>query len=214
MKVGILGTGMVGQALGTGFVAHGHDVMMGSRDAGNEKLAEWVAKMGERASGGTFSAAAAFGEVVVLATLWSGTEHAIQLAEPRALAGKVVIDTTNPLVFSGDGPPSLALGYTDSAGEQVQRWLPDARVVKAFNIVGAGHMVNPSFPDGPPDMFIRGNDADAKETVTGVLQTFGWSTIDVGDIKGARLLEPLALLWIDYGFRTGGWDHAFKLLRK
>ena len=214
MKIGILGTGVVGQALGAGFAALGHDVKMGSREPGNEKVMAWVQKAGPRASGGTFAEAASFGEIAVLCTLWSGTESALKLADHRNLGGKVVIDATNPLVFDRGGPPRLALGHTDSGGEQVQRWLPNARVVKAFNIVGHAHMVNPSFPGGPPDMFICGNDDGAKATVATVLRDFGWPSIDIGGIEGARLLEPMCILWVACGVRTGGWNHAFKLLRK
>jgi predicted dinucleotide-binding enzyme len=215
MKVGILGTGNVGQTLGNGFAALGHDVKMGSRDSRNEKMKQWVAEAGPRASSGVFADAAAFGEVVVLATLWGGTENAIQQAGPKNCAGKVVLDTTNPLVFKPNSPPSLALGHTDSGGEQVQRWLPDARVVKVFNIVGNAHMVNPSFPGGPPDMFIGGNDDGAKEVVTDICKAFGWpGTVDLGGIEAARLLEPMCILWVLYGIRTGGWNHAFKMLKK
>ena len=214
MKVGILGTGDVGQALGAGFAQLGHDVMMGSRDPQSEKVQGWVAKTGSHAGAGTFAEAARSGEVLLLATLWSGTESAIRLAGPANFAGKVVMDATNPLVFTPGAPPSLALGHTDSGGEQVQRWLPAARVVKVYNTVGHAHMVNPNFPGGPPDMFICGNDAAAKKTVTDICRAFGWPTIDVGGIEGARLLEPLCILWVRYGFVTGGWDHAFKLLRK
>ena len=212
MRVGVLGTGTVGQTLGTGLIALGHDVMMGSRSANNDKSAAWAAAAGERASAGTFADAAAFGELIVLSTLWTGTENAILLAGSQNFAGKTVIDTTNPLVAS-DGLPSLALGTTDSGGEQVQRWLPDAHVVKAFNIVGAPHMVHPALPGGPPDMFIAGNEDAAKAIVTDILTAFGWSTIDIGGIEGARLLEPLCILWVLYGVRTGTWNHAFKLLR-
>jgi predicted dinucleotide-binding enzyme len=210
MKVGVLGSGDVGKTLGAGFAGLGHEVKIGSRDPG--KLTDWVEKTGPKASAGTFAEAAAFGEVVVLSTLWTGTEHAIQLADVKNFGGKVVIDTINPLAF--DGGPHLAIGHTDSAGEQVQRWLPGARVVKAFNIVGYAHMVHPDFPGGPPDMFICGNDDGAKQTVTGILKDFGWPAIDIGGIEGARLLEPLCILWVGYGIRTGTWNHAFKLLRK
>ena len=215
MRIGILGTGDVGRTLGAGFASLGHEVMIGSRDAGSAKVRAWLEQTGDRASAGTFADAAAFAEVAVLATLWSGTENAIRLAGPQNLAGKVVIDATNPLVFTPGAPPALALGHTDSGGEQVQRWLPESRVVKAFNIVGHAHMVNPQFPGGPPDMFICGNDADAKKTVTEFLTVFGWPpAIDLGGIEGARLLEPMCILWVIYGFRTGGWNHAFKMLRK
>ncbi len=214
MKIGILGTGDVGRALGAGFAARGDDVKMGSRDARNEKALAWAAKTGPRASTGTFADAAAFGEVVVIATLWTGTEGAIRLAGPAAFAGKVVIDVTNPLDFSAGMPPRLALGHTDSGGEQVQRWIPGARVVKCFNTVGNAHMVNPRFPGGPPDMFLCGNDADAKRVVEKICADFGWPTIDIGGIEGARVLEPLCILWVVCGVRWGSWNHAYKMLRR
>ncbi len=214
MKVGILGTGDVGRALGTGFAKKGHEVKMGSRDAANPKLAAFVKQAGPKASGGTFAEAAAFGEVVVLATLWSGTESALKMAGAKNLAGKVVMDATNPLVFTPNAPPGLALGWNDSGGEQVQRWLPDAKVVKVYNTVGNSLMVDPVIPGGPPDMFICGNDAGAKEAVTKICAGFGWPTFDIGGIEGARLLEPLCILWVLYGMKTGSWSHAYKMLRK
>lgn len=215
MKVGILGSGIVGQVLGKGFASLGHDVKMGSREPGSDAIKQWVAGVGGRASAGTVAEAAAFGEVAVLATRWDGTENAIRLAGPQTLAGKVVIDVTNPLVFAPNAPPRLALGHTTSAGEQVQRWLPEARVVKAFNSVGNAHMFRPQFPGGPPDLFICGNDAAAKRTVTEIGKAFGWpGVINIGGIDGARLLEPLAMLWIVHGIRSNSWNHAFKLLRK
>ncbi len=214
MKIGILGTGDVGRALGNAFIALGHEVKMGSRDARNQKAVEWASTSGINASTGTFADAANFGDVIVLALLWSGAENALKLAGPENFAGKVVIDAINPLVFEPGKPLALAIGHTDSAGEQVQRWLPAARVVKAFNSVGHAHMFKPDFPCGPPDMFIAGNDPAAKQTVTGILTDFGWATIDVGGIEGSRLLEPLCILWVGYGMRTGTWNHAFKLLRK
>jgi 8-hydroxy-5-deazaflavin:NADPH oxidoreductase len=212
MKIGILGSGDVARALGAGFAKHGHDIKLGTREPA--KLADWTKQHGARASAGTFAETVAFGELIVLATLWTGTKSAIDLAGGAArFAGKTVIDATNPLDLS-TGAPRLALGHTDSGGEQVQRWLEGAHVVKAFNTVGNAHMVNPDFPGGPPDMFIAGNDDGAKRTVTGVLTQFGWNTIDVGGIDGARLLEPLCILWVTYGVRHKSWNHAFKLLRK
>lgn len=212
MNVGILGSGAVGQALGLGFLEAGHDVRIGTRDPG--KLKDWIAKAGPRASAGSVADTAAFGELIVLATKWDGTEAVIRAADPARFAGKVVIDATNPLVFRQGAPPQLALGHTDSAGEQVQRWLPKARVVKAFNIVGNAHMVQPRFPGGPPDMFICGNDAAAKQTVIDICAAFGLPASDLGSIEMARYLEPLAMVWIVYGFRNNTWNHAFKLLHK
>jgi predicted dinucleotide-binding enzyme len=178
MKIGILGSGDVGQVLGAGFAGLGHEVLLGSRDPLQEKVRAWVEKTGRGVKAGTFAEAAAFGELAVLATVWEGTENALRLAGPERLVGKVVIDATNPLDFSSGMPPKLAVGHTTSGGEKVQGWLPAARVVKAFNTVGNPHMVKPQFPGGPPDMFICGNDARAKETVSGLLRAFGWSSID------------------------------------
>jgi predicted dinucleotide-binding enzyme len=215
VKVGVLGTGEVGHALGTGFVANGHDVLMGSRKAGNEKARAFVKQAGPKASAGTFADAAKFGDVVVLATKWTGTKGAIDLAGgAKAFAGKVVLDVTNPL-DTAKGGYRLTLAGDDSGGEQVQRWLKGAKVVKVFNIVGAADMVNPRFPGGPPDMFICGNDEGAKRTTGEICRQFGWPpVIDLGGIEGARAIEPLCILWVQYGLRTDTWNHAFKLLRK
>lgn len=214
MKIGVLGAGAVGQALGKGFAGIGHDVKIGTRDPGQEKITSWIAKTGPRASAGSYAEAAAFGELLVLATPWSGTQNAITLSDTKNFSGKIVIDVTNPLDFSAGPPPKLALGHTDSGCEQVQRWVRAGRVVKAFNIVGNADMVNPKFQGGPPDMFICGNDDAAKKTVTEILTKFGWATIDLGNIEAARYIEPLAMVWITYGFRTNLWSQAFKLLRK
>jgi hypothetical protein len=214
MKIGVLGSGDVGRRLAGGFICRGGDVMIGSREPGSDKLKEWKAQNGPRALTGSFSDAAQFGELLVLATLWSGTEHALRLAGAENCAGKVVIDATNPLVFSENGPPSLALGWKDSAGEQVQRWLPKSRVVKAFNIVGNNHMIKPDFPCGPPTMFIAGEDDEAKRMVTGILDGWGWEVCDIGGIEGARELEPMCILWVKYAMHSGGRDHAFKMLHK
>jgi 8-hydroxy-5-deazaflavin:NADPH oxidoreductase len=213
LKIGILGTGDVGRTLGNGFIALGHEVKMGSRDAHNEKAVAWASTSGINASTGTFADAVKFGDVIVLALSWAGAENAIQLAGAENFAGKVVIDAINPLVFTPKGL-ELAVGHTDSAGEQVQRWLPSAHVVKAFNTVGYAHMFKPDFPGGPPDMFICGNDAGAKRTVTDILKDFGWPAIDIGGIEGSRLLETLCVLWVGYAMSSGSTNHAFKLLRK
>jgi len=214
MNIGILGTGDVGRDLAAGLAGLGNKVMIGTRDPKGGKVQAWLSSAGKGVSAGTFAESAKFGEIVILATLWGGTENALTLAGKQNLAGKVLIDATNPLVFAPGKPPALALGHTDSGGEQVQRWVPGARVVKCFNMVGHSHMVKPSFPGGPPDMFICGNDAAAKEAVTALLTSLGWPATDIGGIDGARLLEPLCLLWVTYGARTGGWNHALKMLKK
>ena len=216
MKIGILGSGEVGRRLGDGFIELGHAVKIGSRNPNQEKITEWMAKHNkEKVSSGTFAEAASFGELNVIATSWAGADEAIRMADPKNFAGKVVIDVINPLDFSKGMPPRLAIGHTDSAGETVQRMLPESKVVKAFNIVGNPHFIHPDFPGGPPTMFICGNDDAAKKTVIdNILTKLGWETIDIGGIEGARLLEPLALLWIMHYFRTGNGNHAFKLLKK
>lgn len=213
LKIGVLGTGDVGRVLAGGFVALGHEVMMGSRDAANPKAVEWAQNAGSGASVGTFAEASRFADVVILATSWQGTQSALQMAGPENFVGKVVIDATNPLDFS-QGGPRLAIGHTDSAGESVQRWLPGARVVKCFNIVGNPHMVNPSFPGGKPDMFICGEDDTAKAVVSELCAGLGWSTVDIGGIEGARYLEPMAMVWISTFMKQGSGNHAFALLRK
>jgi len=212
MQIGILGSGEVGQALGLGFIQLGHDVKLGSRDP--DKLKPWVAKAGRRASAGTLEETTRFADIAVLATVWSGTENALKLGNAAAnLAGKLVMDVTNPVIAETANPLRLALGHTDSGGEQVQRWLPQSKVVKAFNTVGAADMVEPQFAGGTPDMFICGEDASAKQVVAGFCKGFGWGVVDMGGIEGARFLEPLCLLWVEYGMRTQTWHHAFKLLR-
>ncbi|HYO05720.1 MAG TPA: NAD(P)-binding domain-containing protein [Phototrophicaceae bacterium] len=219
MRVGILGSGEVGQRLGDGFMQLGYSVKIGTRNPKKEEILEWIDSHGGhegKASSGTFAEASSFGEIVVLATSWSGASNAIRLANSVNLEGKITIDVTNPLDFSLGVPPQLALGHSDSAGETIQRLMPKSKVVKAFNTVGSPHFVHPDFPNGgPPTMFICGNDEESKKFVTyNVLGKFGWETIDIGGIEGSRLLEPLASLWITYYFRNGTGDHAFKLLQK
>ena len=148
-----------------------------------------------------------------MATLGVATEEVIRIADPENFRGKVVIDATNPLDFSPGRPPRLAIGHQDSLGERVQRWLPNARVVKAFNTVGNALFFKPKFSDGPPDMFICGNDAEAKRTVSQICGDFGWGVIDIGGIEGSRYLEPMCMTWVLHGILSGSWTHAFKMLR-
>jgi predicted dinucleotide-binding enzyme len=211
MKVGILGSGDVGKAFARAFGAIGHEVKIGSRSP--EKLAEFVNGQGDRVSSGTFEETASFGDLIVLATHGVATEEAIKLAGKKNFDRKVVIDATNPLDFS-TGAPRLSVGHTDSLGEQIQRLLPDARVVKAFNTVGNGLFFKPELPGGPPDMFIGGNDADAKKLVAQVCDAFGWSVIDLGGIDASRHLEPMCMVWVLHGVSSGSWTHAFKMLHK
>ncbi len=214
MRIGILGSGGVGQDLGLGFIGLGHEVKMGSRTPAKAEIKAWLAKAGKKASAGTFAEAAAFGEMAVFAIRWTGAENAIRLAGPGNLAGKVVVDTTNPLHVKPNALPGLAVSGDDSASEQVQRWLPKAKVVKAFNTVNHAHMYKPSFPGGPPDMFICGDDPAARKTVAGICREFGWGVVDMGKLEAARLLEPLALIYIQNAIQTNNWDCAFKLLKK
>ncbi len=213
MKIGILGSGDVGKALARGFASRSHEVTISSREP--EKLQEFVAGQNGRIRAGSFKEAAESGELVVLATLFAGTKHAIELAGPSNFAGKPVIDCTNPLKFEEGKMPELSIGFDNSAGEEVQRWLPDAKVVKAFNIIGSQFMIDPRLPGGPPTMFIAGNDDGAKKTVTELIESLGWqgAVSDLGGIEESRYLEPMCIVWVHYGIRTGSWSHAFKMLR-
>ncbi len=212
MQIGIVGSGNVGQTLGAGFIESGHEVMIGSRDPEKADLVAWKDRVGDGGRTGTVAEAAAFGDLVVLATAWDGTEAALALAGADHLAGKVLIDATNPMRFTTR--LELTLGFEDSAGEQVQRWLPGARVVKAFNTVGWELMNRPTIDGGPPDLFICGDDEEAKGTVAELARELGWDVFDAGDLAAARFTEPLAMLWIGHAVATGSRNHAFKLLRE
>jgi len=213
-KVGILGSGDVGQALGRGFASHGYDVKIGSRTPESEKLKAWVAKCQGKASTGTFSETAAHGEILVLATLGTAVEEAISLSGREKFAAKLVIDATNPLDFSKGMPPGLFVGMTDSLGERVQRLLPTAKVVKCFNTVNNQTMINPNMKEGLPDMVICGNDDGAKRHVAGILKEFGWAEpIDIGGIEDARWLEAYTALWIRLALKLGNWGIAAKFLK-
>ena len=213
MRVGVLGSGVVGQRLAAGFTSRGHDVMIGSRDPGKPELGEWLSGDGAGIAAGTFAETAAHGELLVLALLGNAAEQAIADAGTERFAGKVVIDAMNPLDFSGGFPPKLSISGEDSLGERVQRALPDARVVKAFNTIGSPYFVDPSFTEGLPTMLIAGDDEDAKRAVGDVLADFGWSdVVDLGGIEGARELEAICIAWVKIGGRRGAWDHGFKVL--
>jgi len=211
MKVGILGSGVVGQALGGGFASRGYSVKLSSRTPYSQKLKEWVRKNGKNASTGTFAEAAAFGDLLVLATPGTAAEVAIDLAGRNNFDGKVLIDVTNALDFRG-GSAGLFVGTTDSLGERIQNKLPKAKVVKCFNTVGNTQMVDPKHNDA--EMLICGNDDAAKKEVSRIVTEFGWKgVIDVGGIDGARWLEALVPLWVRVGTKLNVWDHVFKVLR-
>lgn len=211
MRIGVIGSGPVGRALAAGFAAHGHEVTIGTRaPEDNDALQAWAAQH-DGVAIGSFAAAAEAAEVVVLATRGTAVEQAIETAGSAHFAGKVVIDATNPLAPDpATGGPGLAVGHTDSGGERVQRALPDARVVKAFNTVNNALMVDPALPGGPHPMFVAGDDPDAKTAVAALLRDVGWRAFDVGGIEQSRQLESLVLLWVAVGQARGGrYDHAF-----
>ena len=211
MRVGILGSGVVGQVLGAGFIQHGHAVVMGTRSP--DKLAEWAAK-NPKGRVASFAEAAQHGEVVVLAVKGVAAADALREAGTAHLARKPVIDTTNPIIEQPpvNGVLSFFTSINDSSMERLQREFADAKFVKAFNCVGNAWMVNPQFKSGKPTMFICGNDEAAKRVVTGILDQFGWETADMGKVEAARAIEPLCMLWCIPGFLRNEWHHAFKLL--
>lgn len=210
MKIGVLGSGKVGQALAKGFASHGYEVMIASRNENNRKLKSWAKKVSNKISTGSFSQASIHGDAIVLATLGSGTEEAIDLAGPSNFKGKLVIDATNPLDVSKSSPLGLFVGTTDSLGERIQRKLPDTKVVKCFNTVPNTQMVNPTFKD--PMMLICGDDVTAKRVVAKILKQFGWKKIiDIGGIDGARWLEALTALWVRVGLALNTWNHIFNV---
>jgi len=216
MKIGIIGSGAVGQALGRGFAELGNEVMLGTRDPNAAKIHDWLTKTGKGTQAGTFEETARFGELIVFCPKFLAAEEIIKLAGKNNFTGKIVIDTTNPIA---DAPPENGVlkyvtGNNESGGELIQKWLPDSHVVKAFNSAGNSSMFRPKYEEGQPTMFICGNDADAKKKVTEILKDFGWDVIDSGSIKASNALEGLCIIWCAYGFLGGGWNHAFKLLKK
>jgi 8-hydroxy-5-deazaflavin:NADPH oxidoreductase len=211
MKVGVLGSGDVAKVLGSGFLKHGHDVMMGTRTV--SKLADW-AKQNPKGKVGSFAEAAKFAELAVLAVKGDVAVDALHAAGAANLAGKPVIDATNPIA---DAPPvngvvKFFTNLDESLMERLQREFAGVRFVKAFSSVGNRLMINPQWKGGKPTMFICGNDEVAKRTVHSILDQFGWETADMGKVESARAIEPLCMLWLIPGFLRNQWSHAFKLL--
>ena len=212
-KVGILGTGMVGQVLASGFLKHGHQVTIATRNP--DKVADWLDK-NPGGKVGSHKEVGAWADIIVLASKGTAAEAAIRLCDAADLAGKTIIDTTNPIA---DAPPTNGVLHyfttlEESLMEQLQQANPKAHFVKAFNSVGNAYMVDPDFGAVKPTMFICGNDADAKQEVRVILDQFGWETEDMGGVEGARAIEPLCILWCMPGFARNQWNHAFKLLKR
>lgn len=214
MKIGIIGSGIVGRVLADGFLQEGHSVMLGTRTVNKEEVVKWQ-KEHPAALLGSFQETAQFGEILVLAVGGLVAEDAITLAGKEHFFEKILIDATNPI--AGVPPENGVLKFfttlEDSLMERIQKLLPDTRVVKAFSCVGNAFMYQPRFKEGKPTMFICGNDAAAKQTVTGILDSFGWETEDMGAVEAARAIEPLCMLWCIPGFIRNQWNHAFKLLK-
>ncbi len=211
-KIGIIGSGVVAQVLGSGFLKYGYDVMLGTRDA--TKLTAWQKQGGGKV--GSFSDAAAFGEIIILAVKGTMANSVLQMSGKSNLNGKILIDTTNPIADAA--PVNGVLQYYTSLGdsqmERLQSAFPDARFVKAFNSVGNHFMIDPDFDGVKPTMFICGNDPEARKEVTAILDLFGWETEDMGAAEAARAIEPLCILWCIPGFTRNEWGHAFKMLKK
>ena len=214
MKIGIIGSGVVGQVLAKAFIKEGHEVKLGTRNTSKEEVVKFR-EANTAVAIGNFSETANFGEVIVLATGGSVTEEAIKLADVENFSGKVVIDATNPIATAPpvNGVLQFFTGPNESLMERIQLLLPTANLVKAFNSVGNAVMYKPNFPGGIPTMFICGNDEEAKKTVTSILTSFGWETEDMGKAEAARAIEPLCILWCIPGFIRNQWGHAFKVLK-
>ena len=212
-KIGIIGSGIVGQTLATGFLKSGYEVMIGSRDL--TKLADWKSKASEGGSIGSFAEAAEFGDIIVLATKGTAALEALQLAGKANLSDKTIIDTTNPIA---DTPPENGVlnffsELNDSLMERLQNAYQEANFVKAFNSIGSSVMINPDFGIEKPTMFICGNSLKAKDEVTEICSLFGFEAMDMGTVEAARAIEPLCMLWCIPGFRENKWNHAFRLLK-
>jgi 8-hydroxy-5-deazaflavin:NADPH oxidoreductase len=214
MKIGIIGSGTVGRVLGTAFLKEGHEVMLGTRNTSKDEVVKWK-KENPSGNTGKFEDTAKFGELLVLTTSGDAAENAATMAGIDNFKNKVVIDTTNPIAKEApvNGVLKYFTGMNESLMERIQRLIPDAKMVKAFNSVGNAVMYKPNFPGGKPTMFICGNDDGAKKTVTDILTVFGYETEDMGKAEAAGTIESLCILWCIPGFLRNQWTHAFKLLK-
>jgi predicted dinucleotide-binding enzyme len=214
MKVGIIGSGVVGKTLAKAFVAEGYDAILGTRNTSKEDVVKFNKETNIPVA--TFEEAAKQADLVVLATKGTAAEEAIKLAGIENFGHKIVLDTTNPIA---DAPPTNGVlhyftSLEESLMERIQKLIPDAKLVKVFNIAGNATMYKPTYPDGKPTMFICGNDERAKTVARDILILFGWETEDMGAAEAARAIEPLCILWCIPGFLRNQWTHAFKLLKK
>lgn len=215
MRVGILGTGVVGRTIATKLVELGHEVMVGSRTADNRSAVEWAADRGERARIGTFASAADFGEMLFNCTKGDASISALDAAGAEHLGAKILVDVANPLDFSRGMPPTIFVASDDSLAEQIQRRFPALRVVKALNTVNSEIMVDPARIPGDHDIFVSGNDPDAKLRVVGILESFGWrNVIDLGDLSTARGTEFYLALWIRLWGALGTTDFNVRVVRR
>jgi predicted dinucleotide-binding enzyme len=217
MKIAVLGTGMVGTAIATKLVTIGHHIMMGSRTANNDAGQEWLRSVGGKAQCGTFADAAAFGDIVFNCTNGANALVALRHAGAANLRGKILIEVANPLDMSKGMPPSLTVCNTDSLGEQVQREFPNTRVVKALNTMNCEVMVQPSLVSGDHNLFLCGNDAEAKrEIIDRLCEWFGWkkaNIIDLGDISAARGMEMFLPLWLRLWSALGTGHFNIRVVR-
>lgn len=213
MKVGILGSGDVARTLAGGFVKNGYEVMMGTRSP--DKLKDWAAQQNVNRIG-SFADVTDFGSLIVLAVKGTAASDVLRMAQPERLAGKTVIDVTNPIAEQPpvNGVLSYFTSFERSLMEDLQQEFPKLNFVKAFNSVGSGCMVNPIFKEGRPTMFICGNNDEAKAEVRIIADLFGWDVSDMGSVEAARAIEPLCMLWCIPGFLRNDWTHAFKLLTR
>lgn len=212
MKVGILGSGAVGQTLARAFKSEGYEVMIGTRNTSKQNIVQFNDEA--KIDVGTFDETAKFGDLLVLCVKGNAAKEALQLAGEQNIAGKIIIDTTNPI---SDKPPvdgvlSFTTSLDSSLMEQLQQQFSTAKFVKAFNSIGNLLMYKPKL-ESTPTMFICGNDAEAKQKATEILTAFGWETEDMGKAEAARAIEPLCILWCIPGFLSNDWKHAFKLLK-